>query len=295
VRRDIEFESQGTTLRGWLYLPDPDGPVRPPYAGVVVTSGFASVKETFGHHDYPDVFCRAGLAAVVYDHPCCGASDGLPRQELDPVAQQRGYRDAVTFLALQPEVDGERIGIWGTSYSGGHVLAVAAADRRVRAVVAQAMTVSGHANTIRRNSPDGLVALRRRFAEERLARMSGAEPATVQAFADESDSARFTRSLPEEQRRNWRNEITLLSWEMYDEYEPAAFIDRISPTPLLMIVPTGDTMTPAEDALGAYQRALEPKALVLIPGGHYAVYTEGFETSSRAARDWFVRHLSVER
>jgi fermentation-respiration switch protein FrsA (DUF1100 family) len=290
VRTDVEFTSEGVTLRGWLSLPDPAA-WAPPYPAVVVTGGFASVKESFGHHDYPGVFGRAGLAVLLYDHANCGTSDGLPRQELDPIRQQRGYRDAITFLAAHPSVDPDRIGIWGTSYSGGHVLAVAAADRRVRAVVSQAMTISGHGNTIRRNTPDGLAALHRRWAQERLDRMAGAPPTMVQAFGDDSDSVRFNRSLPEEFRRNWRNEITLGSWEMYDGYEPAAFIERISPTPLLMIVPTADSMTPAADALAAYARAREPKALVMVPGGHYVAYREQFATTSGAARDWFARHL----
>ena len=155
----------------------------------------------------------------------------------------------MTFLAGRPDVDGERIGIWGTSYSGGHVLAVAATDRRVKCVVSQAMTISGHDNTIARNSPAAVVDLYRRFAEDRLARQRGEAPALVQAFAEDSDSVRFIQSLPPEYVENWRNEITLRSWELYAEYEPAAFIERIGPTPLLMIIPTGDTMTPSVDAL----------------------------------------------
>ena len=113
----------------------------------------------------------------------------------------------------------------------------------------------------------------------------------VQAFAEDSDSVRFIRSLPPKYVENWKNEITLRSWELYAEYEPAVFIERISPTPLLMIVPTGDTMTPAADALGAYNRALEPKRLVTVAGDHYAVYGEAFEATSGAARDWFLAHL----
>ena len=113
----------------------------------------------------------------------------------------------------------------------------------------------------------------------------------VPAFPEDSESVRFAASRPLEQRRNWRNEVTLRSWELYDEYEPAAFVERISPTPLLMIVPLADTMTPAEDALGAYARALEPKRLVTVPGTHYAVYTDEYAVTSGAARDWFVEHL----
>ena len=288
MRQDVEFQSDGVTLRGWLDLPDGGSPT----AAVVLTSGFASTKEVFLDHPYPQVFCDAGLAVLTYDHVNCGTSDGTPRQELDPLKQQRGYRDAITFLQSHPAVDPDRIGIWGTSYSGGHVLGVAAVDRRVACVVSQAMTISGHGNMIRRHSPAALAEFRRRFAAERLARYRGEEPELIKAFADDSDSVKFAMSRPPEHRLTWRNEITLLSWEMYDEYEPAAFIERISPTPLLMIIPTKDLLTPSEDALAAYHRALEPKKLMLVPGDHYAVYTSSFDATANAARDWFVAHLS---
>jgi fermentation-respiration switch protein FrsA (DUF1100 family) len=188
-------------------------------------------------------------------------------------------------------VDDGRIGLWGTSYSGGHVLAVAAHDRRVQAVVSQAMTISGHGNLLRRHTPDGYAALRRGWAEERLRIARGEPPAVVQAFAEGSESVRYQAGRPPEERRNWRNEVTVRSWELYDEYEPAAFIERIAPTPLLMIVPLDDTMTPAEDALAAFGRALEPKRLLTVPGTHYSVYAEQFEATSTAARDWFALHL----
>jgi fermentation-respiration switch protein FrsA (DUF1100 family) len=286
-RTDIEFESEGRTLRGWLVLPE----TREPMPGVVMTSGFAGVKEGFLGNPYHLVMADAGLAVLLYDHANTGRSDGLPRQELDPVLQQRGYRDAITFLCGHELVDPERIGIWGTSYSGGHVLNVAAHDRRVKAVVSQAMTVSGHQNLLRRHTPATYAALRASWARERLRIARGEEPTLVPAFAEDSESVRYQAARPSHEREFWRNEITLRTWELYDEYEPAACINRISPTPLLMIVPLGDTMTPAEDALAAYDRALEPKKLVTVPGSHYAVYGEQFEQSSRAARDWFVTHL----
>ena len=102
-------------------------------------------------------------------------------------------------------------------------------------------------------------------------------------------------SRPEEHRRNWRNEITLRSWEHYDRYEPAAFIDRISPTPLLMIVGIEDAMTPAADALAAYARALEPKQLLLVPGGHYDVYAGGLDHAAvlHIETDFLLRHACM--
>jgi fermentation-respiration switch protein FrsA (DUF1100 family) len=287
TRLDVEFESEGRTLRGWLFLPEGDGP----FPGVVVTSGFAGVREGFLGHPYQEVFAEAGIGTVIYDHANCGESDGLPRQELDPILQQRGYKDAITFLCGHPSIDPNRIGIWGTSYSGGHVLGVAAVDRRVKCAVAQAMTISGHSNLLRRHTIPSYLALRQSWQDDRLARARGEAPAMSPAFGESSESVIFSMGRPEEHRRNWRNEVTLRTWELYDEYEPAALIERIAPTPLLMIVGIEDTMTPAEDALAAYNRALHPKRLITIPGTHYAVYADQYERTSTAARDWFVEHL----
>ncbi|HEY3810443.1 MAG TPA: alpha/beta hydrolase [Acidimicrobiales bacterium] len=284
---DVEFTSEGRLLRGWLLLPNGAGP----WPGVVMSSGFAGVKEGFLGNPFHTVVAGAGIAVLLYDHANTGSSEGEPRQELDPVLQQRGYQDAITFLSDRDDVDAGRIGVWGTSYSGGHVLGVAAHDRRVRAVVAQAMTISGHGNLLRRHGPARYAELQRRWADERLQLIRGGSPTLVPAFADDSESARYQAARPLEERRNWRNQVTVRTWELYDGYEPGAFIDRMAPTPLLMIVPLDDTMTPTEDALAAYQRAGEPKRLVTVPGSHYAVYSDQFETTSREARDWFVAHL----
>jgi fermentation-respiration switch protein FrsA (DUF1100 family) len=89
----------------------------------------------------------------------------------------------------------------------------------------------------------------------------------------------------------WRNEITLRSAEMAREYEPGIHVSRISPTPLLMIVATHDTLVPTDLALDAYERALQPKRLVLVRGGHFEPYLGGFAQAGAAARDWLVEHL----
>lgn len=74
-------------------------------------------------------------------------------------------------------------------------------------------------------------------------------------------------------------------------YEPGAWIARVSPTPLLMIVASEDRVTVSDVALEAYQRALEPKQLALIPGGHFDPYTTQFPDASSAAVAWFRKHL----
>ena len=90
----------------------------------------------------------------------------------------------------------------------------------------------------------------------------------------------------------WRNQVTLRTLEMLGEYEPGTYIDRISPTPMLMVVAEQDHLTVADEAFAAYNRALEPKRLVILKGGHFDAYVKGFKQSSAAACDWFIEHLT---
>lgn len=298
MRRDIEFNAEGVTLRGWFYYPDgATGPV----PTVVMAHGFSAVKEMYLDH-YAEAFHRAGLGVLVFDNRNFGASDGEPRQEIDPWAQVRDYRHAITFVRTLPEVDGGRIGIWGSSYSGGHVLVVGAIDRRVKCVVAQVPLVSGYRNVLRLVRNDLIGQLRAQFDADREARFRGEPPAMVAVVAE--DPTRIPCALPtpdswqwftETGRTRapaWRNEVTLRSVEMLMEYEPWVYIDRVAPTPLLMVVAANDVLTPTDLALEAYHRALEPKKLVILPGGHFDAYTTDFELAAGAARDWFVEHLT---
>ena len=77
------------------------------------------------------------ISCLVYDNRNFGDSDGEPRHEIIPSLQQSDYSDAITYAQSLDEVNADKIGIWGSSYSGGHVLLVGAVDRRVKAVLSQ--------------------------------------------------------------------------------------------------------------------------------------------------------------
>jgi uncharacterized protein len=142
VRSDVEFDADGTTLRGWLYVPDgAAGPV----PTIVLAHGFSAVKEMYLDR-FGEAFAAAGLGALVYDHRNFGASDGEPRQEIDPWEQVRDYRNAISYAQTRDEVDADRIGVWGSSYSAGHAIVVGAIDRRVKCVACQVPLISGHHN-----------------------------------------------------------------------------------------------------------------------------------------------------
>jgi len=160
---------------------------------------------------------HATITALVYDNRCLGASDGLPRGEIIPYLQQSDLQDAITFGQSLEEVDSEKIAIWGTSYSGGHVLQVGALDRRVKAVLAQGFLVSGLETFKRMTRASELLELEKIFAADRAARMSGEEPAIIQVV---SGDPAVPASIPDpvafdyfmgrhQQAPSWSNRVTI--------------------------------------------------------------------------------------
>jgi len=298
TRRDIEFDAEGVTLRGWHYPAGDAGSGGAP--AVVMAHGFSAVKEMYLDR-FAEVFNAAGMNVVVFDHRNFGASDGEPRQEIDPWDQVRDYRDAITYASTLPEVDADRIGIWGSSYSGGHVLVVAAIDRRVKAVVCQVPLISGHDNLRALVRADFIAGFRQLFDADRLARFRGEPPAMVPVVDADPlapsalptpDSWEWFTETGKSRAPAWRNEVTLRSVELFTEYEPGTYLPWISPTPLLMLVARGDHLVPAELAIAAFDTAHEPKKLVILPGGHFEAYTIGFDAASGHARDWLTEQLT---
>ncbi len=297
MRKNIEFAANGTTLRGWLYVKQETSSPQPL---VVMAHGFTATKE-MTLDQYAEVFSEAGLAVLIFDHRNTGESDGSPRYEIDPVAQWRDYSHAITFAQSLSEIDSEKIGIWGTSFSGGQVLAVAANDRRVRCVVTQVPMISGYETIMRMAAPADVANIRQMIYADRESQLQGNAPGLVPITA--SDPAEphvfpgirshdyfhgFKRSNPD---LKWENLITISTVQHLFEYDVTSYIERVSPTPLLMIVAEEDISTPTDIALKAYDRALEPKQLLLVKGDHYGSYIEEFGTTSVAACNWFTKHL----
>jgi fermentation-respiration switch protein FrsA (DUF1100 family) len=176
-------------------------------------------------------------------------------------------------------------------------------DRRVKCIVAQVPLISGHRNARRLIRADFIAAVQAQFDADRGARYAGQPRMMIPVVAQDPlapcalptpDSWQWFTETGKTRAPAWRNEVTLQSVEMFTEYEPGAYIEWVSPTPLMMVVAAGDHLTVSDEGLAAYERALEPKKLALLPGGHFDAYVKGFEASSTAARDWFVQHLATK-
>jgi fermentation-respiration switch protein FrsA (DUF1100 family) len=292
-RIDVSFPADGgVNLHGWLFLPEGPGP----HPAVTMTAGLGGSIH-HGLEPFAKAFAEAGYAVLLHDHRGFGASGGEPRHDVDPWRQIADWRRATSFLESLDEVDAKRIGLWGTSYSGGHALMLGATDRRLRAVVAQVPTISGYEQALRRTPPDRLPAVDETLVQDDRDQLNGAPGYQALVSADPQVAAAFrTRDavdfmlqpLPE---GVWENIVTVRSSLFSRMYEPGAFIGRISPTPLLVIVARDDRTTPTDLALSAYERALEPKRLVIAPGGHYDIYLGQSHIAIAAAIAWFQENL----
>ena len=284
--QELTFQTtDGTTLHGWFFEADGAGP----HPCVVITHGFSAIKR-MGLADYANIFVAGGLSCFVYDHRGYGDSDGMPRHESDPWLQVHDMRDAITFIQGLTNVDHERIGLWGTSYAGGHVLVVSALDRRVKCVVSQVPLTSG-SKTLRSWIPaSALPKMRERFDADRTGRARGDSPRMITSSREGDETWTWQKTVDPD--GHYANETTQRSLELLDEYEPGSFAPRISPTPVLMIVCSHDTQTLVQGQFETFAAALEPKQLLTLDGRHYDAYVKLFDQSSAAARDWLVRHLA---
>jgi len=138
------------------------------------------------------------------------------------------------------------------------------------------------------------------FHADRTNRAAGGAPAMVPVVTQDptaasalptADSYQWFTETADARAPSWRNEVTVRTLEYAFSYEPGAYIGLISPTPLLLIVAVKDHLAVSDLAIAAYERAYEPKRLILLPGGHFDAYVSEFDQSFGSARDWFRAHL----
>jgi dienelactone hydrolase len=149
-RVEVEFNSNGVACRGWLYRPAADATGGVSATGtpcVVMAHGLGATKYA-RLANYAEYFAAAGLAVLVFDYRHFGDSDGEPRELIDIKRQHEDYQAAIAYARSLAGIDPDRIGLWGSSFSGGHVVWVAARDPRIAAVVAQIPHTSGPAGVL---------------------------------------------------------------------------------------------------------------------------------------------------
>ena len=302
MRQDVEFKSAGETVRAHLYLPEG---AAGPHPVVVMAGGWCYVRELV-QPVYAEQFAANGIAALVFDYRRLGASDGTPRQHINPWDQIEDYRNAITWVSELDEIDADRLSVWGISYSGGHALIIGATDWRVKNVMSVVPVVDGYVNMRRVHGTTGFRKLEQAIREDRVNRYRTGEygymamsttdvgnelctwpfPETFEAFNE------LKRTVaPAHEHRN-----TIASTEMLMNYSVDPFIGRLLDTPVLMVLAQSDDLTLWDKEMDVFARIpTAKKQLYVTPTSkHMELYSDqsALEVAAEKCGAWLSGRLA---
>ncbi|MGH6993382.1 MAG: alpha/beta hydrolase [Caulobacteraceae bacterium] len=284
-RRAVVVWSEGSRLAAEIVKPRHQ---TEPSPAILLCHGWGGLKEHLAER-YALPFARAGYVCLVFDYRGWGESDGrlisvpetpmlteggeqtirarVIRELVDPLDQAADVRACLAFLSTEPGVDPERIGLWGTSYGGGHVVVVAGSDERVKAVVAQ---IGGFGSPT--PNRDWIAYQRRRAADKARAVIDPPVPQGI-------DASPGLRGTPDVARQLFHDPISAAETLR----APILFIDA-------EFEEYADPATHGHIAAVAAEHGVCER--VTFPCSHYKVYDEFYQPALKLAQGWFDRYLA---
>jgi cephalosporin-C deacetylase-like acetyl esterase len=294
-RKDVTFYSQGTRCAAWLYQPETEQAL----PCVVMAHGFGGTR-VMRLDAYAQRFAEAGFAVLVFDYRHFGDSDGEPRQLLDIQQELMDWTAAIAFARSFDSIDADRIALWGTSFSGGHVIELAASDSRIAAVIAQTPFTDGLTTII----PQGIRGATRLVSaglRDLWHETCKLPPHYVQAIGKPGALAAITAPgsfegyqamLPADY--DVSNRVAARVLLKLTTYRPIKAASRVS-APLLVCICDQDQVTSPQAAQKTAQAA--PQSEVRhYSGDHFDIYVgELFEETVKDQIAFLTQHLTVKQ
>ena len=298
TRQVTFYVDGGTPLYGKMFFPRGFSRTTGRWPAVVVGHGINALS--IGIEKYAARFAERGLVAMAIDYQSYGFSgsgaDDLRLREPDPTTDLRAvtektmrvtikrtnlnnvhevedFRAAVSFLQGEPGIDPNRIGVWGSSNGGTVVVAVAAADARVKAVVSQ---VAGPAPTPR-----------------------GPAPIPPPILDDGIRRARTGQGAEVDGGFSFRSKVDMWSTQRNRDVRPGSVLDQIPATTRVLFLPAENDELSGRGGVGAIAAAkflnehgVTAQTIVYPELTHFQAYSHtGFEVGSTLDADWFLKYL----
>ncbi|USV98653.1 alpha/beta hydrolase [Pseudomonas pergaminensis] len=281
----VTFNNQyGMTVAGNLFVPKHLAPSSK-NAAIIVGHPMGAVKEQSANL-YATKMAEQGFVTLSLDLSFWGASAGEPRNAVLPDLYSEAFSAAVDYLGTRPMVDRERIGVIGICGSGSFAIAAAKIDPRLKAIATVSMYDMGAANrnglkrgvTLAQRQQVMLQAANQRYVEFQGGNTvyTGGTPQALTGDAVGDEFYDFYRTprgafTPAGASPQNTTRPTMTSNVKFINFYPFNDIETLSPRPLLLIA--GANAHSLEFSEDAYQRAAEPKELVIIPdAGHVDLY-----------------------
>ncbi len=289
----VTFACQATPCDGELWLPA--GASKPPV--IVMAHGFGALRD-WGLKPYAERFVQAGFAVLRFDYRGFGKSGGQPRRVVNGKEHVKDWASAIDAVRQRQDVDGTRVGLWGTSYSGGHVLQVAA-DRpeAVKAVSSQVPFVSGWQSSL--TFPLKYQPVAAWYALRDLMRSDSETPLYVPTIAAGQFSALICPECGEGYKKlmpagtpEADTKVAARVFMSLPFYSPGGAADRIQ-APTLVIASEKDGLIPVKGVRKVAAQLKHGEYVELAGADHFSPYTGPlFEQVVARQTAFFKKHLA---
>lgn len=298
---EVELLSHGIILRAGVYAPGTSALKSAKGLPCIIMGHGLGGTRAAGLDPFARHFAEAGFCVVAFDYRGFGQSDGQPRQCVDIRMQQDDWHSTLSYVRSRPDVDPSRIGLWGSSFSGGHVVAVAVEDGDVAAISAQGAMLDGLAafkHLLRENGLAAVLKLSRQASLDALRGKLGAKRITWPVVGAPGSQAVLT--TPDSMSGylaiappDWVNAITL-SWALtLPLFRPNRMAAKLS-CPTLICITEHDAVVPPAAMEDAAKQAGDNAEVKRYPIQHFEVYVgEGFKRAVADQTEFFTRHMGA--
>ncbi len=294
-RLDVQFLSDGCLCKAWLYLPKS----KQPAPVIVMAHGLGSTR-AMRLGVYAERFSDLGYACLVFDYRHFGDSEGEPRQLLDVSKQLQDWKAAVAFARTRADVDAGKIVLWGTSFSGGHVIATAADDQGIAAVISQCPFTDGMASSLA-VPPLTSIKVTARALRDKVGSWFGAAPVTIALAGKPGSTAMmsapdcesgYLQLVPATETKRFPNYVAARIALQILFYFPGRKTPQLN-CPTLFCICETDTVAPAKATLRHARRA--PRGQIKIyKEGHFDIYMgDAFERTINDQIDFLKRTIPL--
>jgi pimeloyl-ACP methyl ester carboxylesterase len=285
---NTDFESRGERCAAWLGRPT--WAERPPL--VVMAHGFAA-ERTFGLLAFAERFAELGCAVMLFDYRCFGNSEGQPRNWVSPRRHNQDWDRAIDHSRSLQGIDRERIVLWGSSFSGGHVIATASRRSDINAIIAQVPFVDGRASVSKIPLPQ-MLRLAGAGLRDGLRMLIGRPPHCVPVVGRPGEFAimntpecepGYRALIPEGSR--WENEVPARIILTVGTYRPIRAAWKVR-SPALIVLAEKDSLIPAE-AVERTAARIPDCRLERLACNHFEPYQGEWFEKNIALQELFLR------
>jgi len=285
------FLSEGKRCQGTLFLPSQVS--NPPV--VVMAHGFCA-ERSFRLPAFAERFVAEGMAVFLFDYRNFGESEGRPRNLVSPRRHLQDWTAAIHHVRAFPRINPHRLALWGTSFSGGHVIVTAARAQGISAIVAQVPFVDG-LSTLRELGPrylsravwEGLRDMSRiaTFRTPHTVPVVG-DPDTFAVMNRQDSKAGYLAMVPEDS--SWENRCPARVFVSASFYRPGSHAEKVR-CPALVVIAEKDSLIPA-GVVDRVASRMPRSEKVCLPVGHFDVYAgEVFEQVVEMEARFLKKHL----